>query len=326
VAELANRIRANTDLERLRLIGAVVLAVGVILVDVRQTGDWDAFFRLVVAVVPCLALYALAFSVAEPDKPLERWQTAAALSGLALLFLSLIQLADMLGASGDVSSGNGFWVTAVVAAAAAAIALRFHSPVHTLVAAFVAVVSLLFFIDWASDDLSLATTRNVLVAITLLYWGGAYWVRRSQPDLDRLHGDYLVMVGGLAGIVAGTIGAKATGGLLPAFATGIEAEGAAGWELFLLSVSILLIYYTAWQGYRASTYLGLYGLVSFIGITAEDSGIWGWPLLLVIAGLAALGASLYRDRPGTAQTIAASPQPPDSPHTSVPPPPDTLHS
>ena len=132
-----------------------------------------------------------------------------------------------------------------------------------------------------------------------------------KPDLDRLHGDYLVLVGGLAGITAGTIGAQATGGAAFSLITGGEGQASAnGWELFLLSVSILLIYYTSWQGYRATAYLGLYGLISFALVTARGSGIGGWPLILVIAGLIAIGASLAGRR--TAAPRTGEPRPPDT--------------
>lgn len=304
-------LRASSKFERLRLSGAVVLAIGVILVDARQTGDWDAFFRLVVAGIPCAALYVIAFSIAVDGRPLERWQTAAALSGLALLFLSLIQLADMLGASGNISSGNGFWVSGLIAIAAAAIATRFHSPIHTLVAAIMLVVSILFFIDWISDELSLETARNALVVFTILYWGTAYGARRLMPDLDRLHGDYLVVAGGLAGIIAGTLGAFNSVPLL-VFGEGPPPNASDGWELFLLSVSMLLIYYTAWQGYRAAAYLGTYGLLSFVVIAANGDGIAGWPLLLVIVGALALGVSLTGERPGSSQP--GEPRRPDTLH------------
>jgi hypothetical protein len=318
VGGLAEMVRTSSSLERLRLIGAVALTLGIVLIDVRQ-GEWSAFVRFLVAAVPCVALYVLALSIAKPGQPLERWQTATALCGLALLLLALIELADLLGASGDVSSGNGFWVTGLIALAAAGIAIRFHSPVHTLVAGLMLVVSILFFVDWVSDSLSLKTTRNVLIAFTVVYWAMAYGVRRKLPSLGRLHGDYLVLVGGFAAIVAGTIGAQSVGGAAFSFFSTSSSEGSTnGWELFLLSVSILLIYYTAWQGYRASAYLGLYGLISFLTVVGQSGGVGGWPLILLIAGLLALGFSLAGKQFSGSGGPAADPSPPP------PPPPDTL--
>jgi hypothetical protein len=159
--------------------------------------------------------------------------------------------------------------------------------------------------------------RDILAGMWVAFWIVAYGMRAYRPDLDRMHSHYLVVVGGLTGIVAGTIGAGTGGFLGPISGTFSIDSKSNGWEAFLLVVSLLLIMYTAWQEYRATAYAGLYGLITFVVVTGSGGGIGGWPLLLTIVGAIALVASLFgpqlKDRMPPASSPPAQPPPPAPP-------------
>jgi NADH:ubiquinone oxidoreductase subunit 6 (subunit J) len=77
-------------------------------------------------------------------------------------------------------------------------------------------------------------------------------------------------------------------------------ESSLFWDIVLLVVSLLLIAYGVRFGVRGPTYVGAVGLFFFALIVgfdledraAPDGSLLGWPLALVLLGLAAIIASL----------------------------------
>lgn len=102
------------------------------------------------------------------------------------------------------------------------------------------------------------------------------------------------------------------------------AEASWFWDSYLLVVSALLVVGAAWLGTRGPAYVGTIGLLFFIVIAGLDldsddpeASIVGWPLLLVVLGLAALAVSVLGARRhgdgGPSATVVAQPPPPPPP-------------
>lgn len=288
-------IRNAERFDSLRLFGAIALTIAVFLVDMRQQDEWGALLRLVVALVPCAALYSIVLAVATPGDALRRWQTALMLCAVALLLLTLIQLADLLGAGSAESSGTLFWVMGLIAAKAGYVAYIVRSPIHVLIATIAAAISFLSFVDWAIDDLSLDSTRDLLLLVALVYCAVAYRLRTrlGEPGADYVN--YVVLAAALVAVLSGTIGVG-TGSLGGVLAGVFFQENSTFWEVVLLCVSLIAVGYTVVTGYRATAYVGLTGIVVFVSVVAVEGGIWAWPLLLALGGIAAVVASIAAPR------------------------------
>ncbi len=315
-------LRDSRRLDWLRLIGAVVVAVGIFLLVERQQGDWAPFVLFLFAAIPCVALYVIAFATAKPGDALERWQTGLMIAAVALALAALRALAAVFGADDSPGAGATFWVTALVVGATALIAVQYRSPVHTLIAALTGIVSFFALLTWTDADLDYTDVRDILAGFTAVYWIAAYLLLIYRREAGEGHADYLILVGGITGIVSGSIGAgtsaSVVGSLLPA--VGFEASSR-GWEFLLLGVALLSIGYTLWQGYRGSAYVGAIGLFAFLVLNREG-GVGGWPLWLTLIGAAMVVVSLFGKEIGAKPgRTGQQPTPPSPPPPSAPPPP-----
>jgi hypothetical protein len=87
----------------------------------------------------------------------------------------------------------------------------------------------------------------------------------------------------------------------------ISGAQTTGWDIYLLVVSVALIWLASRSGRRGPGYAGALGLLLFIASTAAQltrvenghapsHSLLGWPLVLVVLGLAGLAAPLLRRR------------------------------
>lgn len=308
VSGLARSSSLDRGWESLRLAGGIVLAVGMALIRLRMSDEWDSFPLFLVLAVPFLILYGLALTGSRASEGLQAWQSAFLATAVLLMPLMLERLAAVFGVEDPFTkSGTMFWVLAVTAAAAVFGARGLGSSINVLLGALAAGVAALFLVDWIGSDPGVSTFRNTLAVVAATFALLTFWLRRQTEESG-----YLACAAGIAAVGAGAIGS--IGSLLasiPFLSIG-EARPSNGWEAFLLASSLALIAYTTARRYRATGYIAAIGLLFFIVIVGQESEgagffglvrqhtVAGWPIALAIVGLLALAASLAGPRIGGA--------------------------
>jgi hypothetical protein len=286
--------------------GAVPFALAIVLLNVRMDATWGRGIHLVIAALACGLVLGMGFRAEREEERPRAYQTVLLLAGLALLAIALIRLAQVLGSDAPLSSSGALtWITAVFAAVAAVAAWgRIGSPICALVELLAGGLFLLAFVDWVFDPRGPTTLRWLLVLLIVVYVAGhLYWRERK-----RRHAVHFVNAAGVAAIVlavsflAALVGSALfssggwTGyGPLPA------PDPGTWWELVLLAAGVGLVAYAAVDREPGPGYLGFVVLVLFAvlaGLPGRDgASIVGWPLLLLLAGGAALAAGLRPSRP-----------------------------
>jgi hypothetical protein len=320
VSRVRSGSRDATDL--LRSAGGVLLAVGSAVVFFRKgTGHaWGDFALFLVVLIPAVVLYALALSgVEQRDGANESWRSVLMVTSILLSPIVLGQLLALL----DANSGQAlftagvFLVTALIAGYGG---WRARVPYAVLLAGLALLVAWLIVWATALDHPSVDTFRVLLIVAAALLLAVALRLARDGV----IGASELATIGGIAAVAAGVIGivvGTVTGvarpfALLvqPSRATGRALNEALptsglqhfGWDLYLLVVSVALV----WVGSRARArglgYVGGFGLLAFltsvaVQVTRIESGhtptssLVGWPLALLLLGIAGLMAPvLYR--------------------------------
>jgi hypothetical protein len=121
-----------------------------------------------------------------------------------------------------------------------------------------------------------------------------------------------VIVGSFVGVFAGIVAVgERSGGQVPSSPFARSASGLQhfGWDLYLLVLSLALVWIGSRARLRGPAYVGGIGLLAFVisagaQITRIEAGkaptadLLGWPLALLVVGVAGLAApALYRRRP-----------------------------
>ena len=316
--------------DALRIAGAAAFAAGALALFIRkaETGGWAAFPKLLVLGIPCALLYGLGVGAirlgrddetvpAAGERRAAAWRAAAVVLGLVLMPLALAQLVDMLGGSPE-KSGHTAWIALAVACAGFYAAFGRGVRWGALFGGLALIVSWMAFWDAITDPSSTAVRwLFVLVAAAL---AAAAFALRSEPE-----GPELATAAGLAGLFAGITGLLNVPSNLTDVLGGDVGLGASGaqqhqeWDVFLLLVALVLIWYGARAPWRGPAYVGGLTLFAFIiSVGVEFSALYsgegpsgdlvGWPLLLLVAGGGALLAGLYG---GDGER---SPPPPPSEH------------
>lgn len=298
--------------------GAVPFALAIVLLNVRMDDEWGSGIHLVITGLACALVLGMGFlAQREPGHEAPRaYQTVLLLAGLTLLAIALGRLAEVLGADDGLgSSGALTWTSAVFASVAAVAAWgRIDSPICALVEFVAGGVFVLAFVDWVFSPESANTFRWILLVLIAGFVAGhLYWRERK-----RRHAVHFVNAAGIAGLA---LGASLLGGIFGAAVAGAFAGGetvvddpGTWWELVLLAVGLGLVAYAAVDrepgpGYLGFSVLALFALLG--GLPGEDgASIVGWPLLLLLAGAAALAAGLRPLRP--------LPPSPDATRTAAP--------
>jgi hypothetical protein len=281
----------------LRLIGGVLFASGAVVLAIRKEA-WSAGALLLVFAVPCVVLYVLALRGRRESPGLEGWQSAYVTFAALLLPVALLQLVDALG--GNVNARLIIaLVFAVSAAVAAFVALYAAAWWQMLIGGLYAIVAWLAFWGKVLDEPSADTIRVLLLLAAAILLGLALVLgRRERPGSSDL-----ITVAGIAAILAGAISLAGLSSAFGDVANTVSSDVPApsqGWNIYMLLVSLVLIGYGAKSRTRGPGYVGAVGLLVFIGLVGANvvtlleggdrTDIVGWPLVLLIGGIAAIVA------------------------------------
>lgn len=315
-----------------------MLALGaVVLLSRGEHHGWGHLVRLLILLVPAAILYLLALSGPERTNSPEPWQSVLGVTAILLGPLVLIELLHWTGTNTGrplVEAGI-FAVTALIAGYAAVAARIAYG---ALLAGISALIAWLFLWGQILDHPSTDTYRGLLVAAAaLLLLSAAVLAAR-----DAIGAGELATAGGLAAVLAGIIGVVVGSfvGTFGALFDSIEGSSSGsssitsaptslhashgdhalhtltshasglqhfGWDLYLLVVSLALVWIGSRMRVRGLGYVGGAGLLAFLvsvgaQITrieaghAPSSSIVGWPLALLILGLAGLLAPVVLRR------------------------------
>jgi hypothetical protein len=284
--------------------GALPLALGVLVVNARLDATWGTGVFLVLTGLACALVLGMGLlAPLEGERP-RSYQTVLLLSGLALGFVTLLRLAQVLGVDRPLtSSGTVTWVFAIVTTTAAWIAHARRSAICALIAALAGVVLVLACVDWVFRPHGLTTFRWLLLAVACGLVLGAL----QQRERRRRESVYLIDAAGLAiALLAVTYAGALVRYLGPPF-TAIGVLGiplgvpGTGWKLVLLAGGLGLVAYAGVDRERGPAYVGALVLAlwtAFVGIpSATGASLWFWPLALVLLGAAGIALGLRPRHP-----------------------------
>ena len=274
--------------------GAVPLTVAVVMLNVRMDATWGNGIHLVLTDLTCAVVLGMGLLAEREGEFPRAYQTVLLLAGLTLLAVTLLRLAQVLGAEEPLESSSTItWMAAVFTAIAAVPAWeRINSPICALVEVVAGGIALLAFVDWVFDPHGATTFRWILLLLIAVYTAAHLRWRDSRPR----HAVHMVNAAGLAGLaIAATFG----GALILPFADG--GDPGTWWELVIAAVGFGLLAYAGVDREPGPAYLGFGLLLAFVvlaGVPSSDgASIVGWPLLLLLLGGAAVAAGLRPIRP-----------------------------
>ena len=268
--------------------GAAVLAVGIGLAQVRLEEPWGDGVHLLVALLPAALIYWLGIGARFQGGAPAASQSVLLVTGLLLLALALVRLADVLGAGDEgYPSGAFVWTSVLLGGAALYPAIARNSAACALIAAaaFVSVVlngwDLLFQPESATPFRWLLLLCAIaLVLVSLVLRGG--WYRHS-----------VVMVA-LAGLLVLGIAATLVGFSF-LFALGEPERVSTWWELVVAAAGFGLVAYGAVDRQPGPVYIGIACLGAFGAMAAQtpdEPSLLYWPLVLLLLGAGAMAAGL----------------------------------
>jgi hypothetical protein len=326
----------------LRSVGGLLFAAGAVLLLARKSShhELSAFAQLLVVLIPAVILYMLALGAlkdtpSEPSGKAQPWQSVLMVAAILLGPVVLLELLHWLGASTHhvLYVAGVFAVTGLLAGYAAR---RARVSYAALLAGLSLIVTWLLVWEKILGHPSANTYRWLLVVAAVLVLAVAARLARASA----IGASEVATAGGVAAVAAGVLGViigafvGAFSDLSRAFSTagetssGISGSGAIrglghhissnpfaihtnglqhfGWDLYLLVVSLALVWIGSRTRVRGLGYVGGVGLLAFlISVAAQvtrieagrppTTGIVGWPLVLLIVGLAGLATPvLYR--------------------------------
>lgn len=280
--------------------GAVPLALGVLLVNVRFDGQWANGILLLLTALACALVLGMGvLAPLEGERP-RSYQQVLLLAGLLLGFVALVRFARVLGASDPLrAAGTRLWIALVVTVGAAWVARTRHSAICALIGALAGIVAVLSFVAWAFSPNGPATTRWLLLALAIALVLAAL----ARRDVQRRESVYLIDAAGVAILALGAtfLGAAVIAYTsLPNVALGyfgipVGLPGG-GWKAVLLAAGLGLVAYAGVDREPGPGYLGTLILLVFVALVgipaAGGASLWFWPLVLVLLGGAAVGAGL----------------------------------
>ncbi len=323
----------------MRAAGGVLLGLGALVVFVRRSSGhhWGDFALLLTLALPTALLFSLAVagrtSIRAPGDPTR---SVLLITALLLAPLAILQLLHWLGAN----TGNALYLAAVLVVSAALAgfgARRADSPYAILPAGLALLGAWLAVWSKILPHESADTVRVLILGggVVLLLIAGAI-------DLTGGRGaGEMATAGGLGIVLAGIQGV-----FIAAFSVAFDAVNLvtsvqshpsarevvtlrpheqhlplspqlfhpAGaqttpWDVYLLVVSLALVWFGARSRLRGPAYVGTFGLLAFAASIAAQlsrqvaghgptSSLLGWPLVLVVLGAAGLLAPAWRRRAG----------------------------
>jgi hypothetical protein len=313
----------------LRMLGGVLLGAGAAVLWIRKFDPWADFPLFLTVLLPFVAIYGLGWLAGTrrgqdgAERP-EGWQIVFLIVGSLLAGLVMGQLILLLGADDLSNVLHQALVAAAVAGAAYAASFLRRIPFLALLGGLAALWAYLSLFDKIIGIDSIDTGRILLLIFAVLMLAAGIALRGA----GREQADDFITVAGVAAIVAGLLSvSNLTGALDPIEDS--ETRPSEAWNIFILAVSLALITFGAKARTRGPSYVGGLGLVAFVGLTGSNvvalakgnsddvDKFLGWPVVLLLLGLAALAVSFLLPRaPGRGwwQTTA-----PDAGPGGVPP-------
>lgn len=280
--------------------GAVPLALGVLLVNVRLDATWGTGVFLVIDALACALVLGMGLlAPLEGERP-RSYQQVLLLAGLLLGFVTLFRLAQALGADRPLgAAGTRLWIFLVVTLGAAWAARTRRSAICALIAALAGIVAVVAFVDWAFSPQGPTTLRWVLLVLAIALVLAAL----ARRDVARRESVYLIDAAGVAMLALGVtfLGAAVVAfsplpsGVLTFVGIPFGVPGG-GWKLVLLAAGVGLVAYAGVDREAGPGYLGTLILLVFVALAgipgAGGASLWFWPLALLLVGGAAVGAGL----------------------------------
>lgn len=321
----------------LRSAGGLLLAAGAVLLLLREPEHhhhWGHFAATLIVLLPAAVLYVLGLGVLEPSRDrAEPAQSVLLVLAILLAPIALLELLQWVGASLHhlLYVAVVFAVTGLLAGYAAQ---RASAAYAALLGALAILVSWLLVWDKVIGHPSPNTIRWLLVAAAVILALSAVWLLRREA----VGAGEVATVAGLAGISAGLLGvvlglfvgvarsAIGLAGLTSSSSSRLESAGNGesplggpaarlvhhvsglqrlGWDVYLLVVSVALVWIGSRARVRGLGYVGGLGLFAFLVSAGAQvtrleagrrlaTGIGGWPLVLLILGVVGLAASALR--------------------------------
>jgi hypothetical protein len=276
--------------------GAVVLATGLILFELRQLNELADVVNFLVLGIPAVLILALGLQAPNEDGRPPAYQSVLLVTGLLLLLPALLRLADVFGAENpdDFPAGELTWTLAVVAGVALYAAVRRNSAICLLIAAIAGVGSLLSGWEWIFAPGTFTASRWLLLVSAAALVMGGLALRERAPRQSEILIDaaglaiFAIGAQGLFLAVIGDDDGFAAGPPLPDF-----------WELIVFGAAVGLLAFGALERSPGPAWLGFANLVAFIGAVGlnTDSSLYFWPLALLLVGAVMMAAGLRPRQP-----------------------------
>jgi len=294
---LADLLRPPPHRGPLIAAGAVLLTIGLALLELRLAGDLAAGVQLLILAVAAALVLGLGLQAPNEEGRPPAYQSGLLVCGLLLLYPALLRLADTLGADlrSGVAPGTLVWTGVAMAAVSAWTAATRRSAICALLAAATAAIAVLAAVRWIFDPGSFAASRWILLVL------GAALVVLSLALRGRAprHAELLVDAAALA-ILA--IALQGLGSVLVASLTpfgGPSGPPLPGfWELVVLAAGCGLLAYGAIDRAPGPAWLGFANLLAFLLAVAQgDATLRWWPAVLLLLGVGTMAAGLRPRRP-----------------------------
>jgi hypothetical protein len=305
--------------------GAVPFAVAITLINLRMDGVWDDGVFLAINAVAAALIYGMGVLAETEGGAPRAYQSTLLVAGIALVFLVLLRLVDVLDI--DNSSRNFVWTGVLLTSAAAWPSWRRNSGICALIAAITGGATSLYFVDWVFDPSGVGTFRWILLLLMLGFVGMSVMLR----DWRHRHSVQLINAAGLAALgLAFTFSSETVGSAVISSSTGGSSTVQTGlsvgwgWQLVILVAGCALIAYSGVDREWGPAYVGFAVLVSFVVISARPphgASLKWWPIILLVIGGAAIAAGLRPRRPLPPEPTAGPPAT-TTPLPAQPPPAD----
>src|SRR4051812_36031513 len=319
-------LRPDDTRDELRKIGGLLIGLAALMIYIRKgpflstnNEQWAAFPMFLVLAIPAAYLYGGSILSRPQTGELRPWQAVHNVFGLILVPFALGQLIDVIGGSATAQL-NVFWTFAATAALAYYAGARAGVRVQFLLGSIAMIVSWTALWNKILSDgigANWGIYRGLLGILAIGLLAGALYVWRTNPggddvaasatapsgDLGLWKASELVTGAGIAAVIACSLGITALGNLNPLSGSTPPIQTSTFWDIMLLLVSLGLVAIGSQIGTRGPVYVGGIGLLLFLVIAGFDLNsehpnpfkFGGWPWVLLIVGLIAVGLSFTRE-------------------------------
>ena len=272
--------------------GAVVLATGLALFELRLRDELTVGLHFLVLAIPAAIVLALGLQAPNEDGRPPAYQSVLLVTGLLLLFPALLRLAAVLGAEdfgSDFPAGELTWTALATGAVALFAALSRRSAICLFLAALFGTLALVAGWEWVFGNETFTATRWLLLAAAVALVLTSLQLRAGAPRQAEL----LIDAAGTAILVIGLQS------LAIVFSGGEPAGLPDLWELVLFAAGCGLVAYGALDRSPGPAWLGVANLALFVvdaGLESDGS-VYFWPIALILLGAVAMAAGLRPRRP-----------------------------